>query len=145
MKLLLDRKYKKANYTIGHLYIDGKYFCDTIEDTVRDLHGTKGKAKIYAKTAIPEGTYKITMDVVSPKFKSKSWTKPYGGKLPRLLNVPYFEGILIHIGRNERNSAGCIVVGQNKAKGQVINSLETFDMLMTELLKDKNNITIEIR
>lgn len=145
MKLLLKRQYKKLEYTIGKLYIDGKYFCDTIEDTVRDLHGTNGKAKIYAKTAIPEGTYKVTMDVVSPKFRNVSWAKPYGGKVPRLLNVPYFEGILIHVGNTEKNSAGCIIIGQNKIKGQVINSVETFHNLMKELLKDKNNITIEIQ
>lgn len=145
MKLLLKRQYKKLEYTIGKLYIDGKYFCDTIEDTVRDLHGTNGKAKIYAKTAIPEGTYKVTMNVVSPKFRNVSWAKPYGGKVPRLLNVPYFEGILIHVGNTEKNSAGCIIIGQNKIKGQVINSVETFHNLMKELLKDKNNITIEIQ
>lgn len=145
MKLLLRRLYKKPTYTIGKLYIDGKYFCDTIEDTVRDLHRTNGKAKIYAKTAIPEGTYKVTMDVVSPKFRNANWAKPYGGKVPRLLNVPYFEGILIHVGNTERNSAGCIIIGQNKIKGQVINSVQTFHNLMKELLKDKNNITIEIQ
>ena len=73
MKLKLDRKYKKATYSIGKLYVDGVYFCDTVEDKDRGLTDKdsleKIKAtKVYAKIAIPLGTYKITMGVVSPKF-----------------------------------------------------------------------------
>ena len=73
MKLKLDRKYKKATYSIGKLYVDGVYFCDTVEDKDRGLTDKdsleKIKAtKVYAKTAIPTGAYKITMGVVSPKF-----------------------------------------------------------------------------
>lgn len=38
------------------------------------------------------------MNVVSPKFKDRSWAKPYDGKIPRLLDVPGFEGVLLHPG-----------------------------------------------
>lgn len=111
-------------YTIGKLYIDGKYYCDTIEDTVRDLpekcpYTVKGqvckcKEKVYAKTAIPAGIYEIKM-TYSNKFKRI---------LPLLMDVPHFIGIRIHRGNTEVDSAGCIIIGENKVKGKVINSTQ---------------------
>jgi hypothetical protein len=99
-------------------------------------------------TAIPSGTYDVTLDVYSPKFGPKSFYKETcNGKLPRLLNVKGFEGILIHAGNTDKDSAGCLLVGVNKVKGQVINSRETFKELY-KLLKDKHDkgekITIKI-
>ena len=78
MKLLLKRKAKKENYTIGDLYIDGKLFCNTLEDTDRNLTSTMSKdeiakVKVYGKTAIPTGTYVVDMNIVSPKFGKRSW------------------------------------------------------------------------
>lgn len=151
MRILIDRKYKKELYTISNLYIDGKYFCNTIEDTDRGLTQSTPleeirKKKVSSKTAIPSGIYKVTLDVVSPKYSKNSYYKAVcNSKLPRLLNVPGFDGILIHCGNTEKDSAGCLIVGENKVKGQVINSRSTFEKLYKELLKDKNNITIEIK
>lgn len=151
MKLLLKRVALKPNYTIGHLYIDGEYFCDTIEDKVRDLNKNgvfdNGESKVYAQTAIPYGIYEITMKVKSPKFSLKPEYKWCNGYLPRLLNVKHFEGILIHAGRTEKSSAGCIIIGQNKIVGQVINSMETCKKLYPILQSASNKgdkITIEI-
>lgn len=140
MKLTLKRIALKTTYTIGHLYIDGKYFCDTIEDKVRDL---KKEPKIKGQTAIPYGTYEVITNVVSPRFKDRSWAKPYGGKVPRLVNVPGFEGVLIHPGTDQNSTSGCLIVGQNKIKGKVINSQKTFYALMSKL-KDQKDITITI-
>lgn len=151
MRVLIDRKYKKELYTISNLYIDGKYFCNIIEDTDRGLTQSTPleeirKKKVSSKTAIPSGIYKVTLDVVSPKYSKNSYYKVVcNSKLPRLLNVPGFDGILIHCGNTEKDSAGCLIVGENKVKGQVINSKSTFEKLYKELLKDKNNITIEIK
>lgn len=139
MKLVLHRKYLKNNYTIGKLYLDKGYgqlewICDTIEDKVRDL--TKEK-KVYGKTAIPFGEYEITMNVVSPKYSNYNKYpkyKKYSGRLPRLLNVPMFDGVLIHIGNDETDSAGCVIVGENKLKGKVINSTNSFYRLMDNYL-----------
>ena len=103
MELTLKRIALRSEYTIGKLYVDGKYVCDTIEDTVRDLDKdgkfANGEVKIPGKTAIPYGRYEITMKVKSPKysnFSKYSWAKKYDGYLPRLLNVPHFDGVLIH-------------------------------------------------
>ena len=128
MKLTLDRKYKKDTYSIGKLYIDGVYFCDTVEDKDRGLKASdsldKIKAtKVYDKTAIPLGTYRISMAVISPKFSQKAYYKSFcNGRMPRLLNVKGFDGILIHRGTNADSSAGCIIVGKNTVKGGVTNS-----------------------
>lgn len=143
IKLRLERTYKGVSYTIGKLYLNDKYFCDTLEDTDRGLKSTMSKEeiekiKVYSKTAIPTGTYKVDMNTVSPKFKNRVWAKPYGGKLPRLIDVKGYSGVLIHVGNKPEDTLGCILVGENKVKGQVINSTATFNRLMTELKKDKN-------
>lgn len=151
MKLRLDRFFKGTQYTIGKLYIDNVYFCDTIEDVDRGLLDSMTKEeiqkrKIQNETAIPRGTYNITMNVISPKYSTR---EPYkskcnGGRLPRLLNVKGFDGILIHIGNTHKDSSGCILVGYNKVKGQVINSTDTFLKLYDILKKAKDEITIDI-
>lgn len=152
MKLELKRRFRGPNYTIGSLFINGVYECDTIEDVDRGLTDSMSvdeiKAKkIYGRTAIPTGTYKIDMNTVSPKFKDRSWAKFCGGKLPRLLDVKGYEGVLIHVGNKAEDTLGCILVGDNKIKGQVINSTATFQELYGELLKAKvkgEEITINI-
>ena len=110
MKLRLVRRFKGDTYTIGSLSVNGEKFCDTLEDRVRDLAG--GESKVPGETAIPEGRYRVIVNR-SPKF---------GRDLPRLLDVPQFEGVLIHRGNTAEDSAGCILVGENKVKGKVINS-----------------------
>ena len=141
MELTLKRIALRSEYTIGKLYVDGEYVCDTIEDTVRDLDKdgkfANGEVKIPGKTAIPYGRYEITMKVKSPKysnFSKYSWAKKYDGYLPRLLNVPHFDGVLIHVGNSALDSEACVLVGENKVVGKVINSVNTFRRLMDEYL-----------
>ena len=126
MKLILKRIALRDTYTIGKLYIDGVYFCDTLEDKVRDLNKNgkfdNGEKKVYGETAIPYGTYKVDMNTVSPRFKNRVWAKPYGGKIPRLLNVNSFEGVLIHPGSSDRDTSGCILIGKNTIKGRLTES-----------------------
>lgn len=132
MKLKLHRIFF-SDYTIGKLYINDEYFCDTLEDKVRDL--TK-ETKVFGQTAIPFGTYQIQVSR-SPKF---------GRDLPRLLNVPHFEGILIHRGNTITDTNGCILLGENKIKGMVINSTE-YEIKLVEILKIallKEKVIIEI-
>lgn len=134
MNLKLERRWPCPDYTIGRLSVDGTYFCDTLEDTVRDLCVEK---KVPAQTAVPAGTYRVAMDVVSPKYSNYGrypWAKPYGGRVPRLVGVQHFQGILIHPGNTPADTAGCILVGHNKVKGQVLQSVFTFRRLMDEYL-----------
>lgn len=134
MKLLLKRIALRPTYTIGRLLIDGERFCDTLEDRVRDTNKDgdlldEGEGKVYAQTAIPYGTYGITLNVQSPKYSKRKQYDFCKGYLPRLLDVPHFEGILIHIGNQPEDSAGCILVGENKVVGGLINSTATFTRL----------------
>lgn len=140
MKLILKRTFKGPKYTIGKLYVNGVYECDTLEDTDRGLHETQSlleiqSKKVYGETAIPTGVYKLNMNTVSPKFKDRSWAIPYKGILPRLENVKGFEGVLIHVGNKPQETLGCVLVGENKVKGQVINSTASFNKLMKLLLQ----------
>lgn len=151
MKLLLKRIAKKPTYTIGKLYIDGVYFSDTIEDKDRGLTQNMSldaikRIKVANETAIPTGTYKVTINVISPKFGGKDFYKKNanGGRLPRLLNTPGFDGILIHVGVDQNSSSGCIIVGRNKAVGKVLESKETFTALYKVLQSAKDEIVITI-
>ncbi len=149
MELLLKRRYKGSKYTIGSLYIDGKWFSDTLEDTDRNLSSNMSeeeikKIKIKNKTAIPTGTYKVNMNTVSPKFKDRVWAKPYKGIVPRLMKVPGYDGVLIHPGSNAESTSGCVLVGRNTIKGMLTQSQNTFHALMKILLKEKN-ITLTIK
>lgn len=149
-KVELHRAALRKHYTIGHLYVDGVYVCDTIEDTDRGLTQDDTIAdieavKVKSETAIPKGTYRVTLKVVSPKFGKKDYYKNFcGGKLPRLLDVPGFDGILIHRGNNQNDSAGCIIVGYNKVVGQVVNSQSAFEKLY-KILEGDERIYITIK
>lgn len=147
MKIKLKRIALKKDYTIGKLYIDDVYFCDTLEDAVSDLNKNgkfdNGEKKIYGQTAIPYGTYEVTTNVVSSRFKNRIWAKPYNGKIPRLLNVQSFDGVLLHPGSSQLDTSGCILVGKNTIVGRLTDSQKTFHLLMQKI-KNQKNITIEI-
>lgn len=152
MELLLRRIARRETYTIGHLYIDGRYFCDTIEDKDRGLRQDMQPSVIRATkrkgvTAIPTGRYRVTLDVESPKFSQKKYDKTYGfcgGYLPRLINVPGFDGVLIHVGNTARDTEGCLLVGKNTKVGKVLESRVTFVKLYERLKEAKDSIYITI-
>lgn len=139
MEILLQRVAKKDKYTIGKLYINDQYFCDTLEDTDRDLTQSmteqqiKSK-KVYGETAIPTGIYRVIISY-SNRFKKQ---------MPLLLNVPGFAGIRIHTGNTEKDSLGCILVGKNKAVGKVLESRDTYNKLFSILQKADKKETIKI-
>jgi hypothetical protein len=117
MDILLKRIAKKSTYTIGKLYINGKYVCDTLEDKDRGLAQSMSEAeiskiKVYGETAIPAGKYEV---IVSYSAKFKQY-------MPLLLNVKGFAGIRIHSGNTDKDSYGCILVGRNTVVGKVLNS-----------------------
>lgn len=149
MELRLKRIARKETYTIGRLYVDGKYVCDTIEDRDRGLSQSLPVSVNVAKkrkgmTAIPTGRYRVTLEVKSPrfsKFKSYAWCDGY---LPRLINVPAFDGILIHAGNTAANTDGCLLVGENKVVGKVLNSMDTLKRLYAILKTAKDSIYITV-
>jgi hypothetical protein len=125
--------------------------CDTIEDTDRGLSQTMTdaeikKRKVYTQTAIPVGLYPVTLKITSQKFSKKPYYMKYcGGRVPRLLNVPGFDGILMHIGSTEKSSAGCLIVGYNTIKGRVTKSQQAFEKLYEVLASAKDEIKIEVK
>ena len=141
MKIVLKRIALRDTYTIGKLYIDDKYICDTVEDKVRDINKNgvfdNGEKKVYGETAIPYGTYEV-------KWTYSNRFKKY---MPELLNVSNFSGIRIHSGNTAADSLGCIIVGENKVVGKVLNSRATVNKLYPIIEKGckegKVTITIE--
>ena len=154
MKLELERKWPKATYTIGRLYVDGVLFCNTLEDRDRGLKQSDNldyikTRKVYGETAIPKGTYMVSMNVTSPKYAAVTWYHQLClGKMPRLRDVPGFDGILIHPGNTALDTLGCILVGKNTKVGQLTESKATFKALYKEMKKASDRgevieITIE--
>ena len=142
MEIKVHRKYKKSAYTIGRMYVDGMFFCNTLEDKCRGLDDSMDideilKIKVYGKTAIPTGKYDVKY-VLSPKF---------GRKMPRLQNVKGFEGILIHALNKPEETEGCIGVGLNTQVGRLTTARWYSDLLneqMERAIARGQNITIQI-
>jgi len=138
MELILTRIAKRKTYTIGRLYIreqvmdeylpgyEDRYFCDTLEPTWRDYE--HGAYKVKGRSAIPEGRYAVVISY-SPKFKQ--W-------LPILLGVPKFEGIRIHAGNTAKDTEGCILVGQNREVGKVLDSRKWLNELKQKIVEAKD-------
>lgn len=136
MELNLKRIAKRPTYTVGRLYIDCHYFCDTLEPFCRTLR--ERKDKVPGRTAIPEGRYPV---VITYSAKFRQW-------LPLLVGVPYFVGIRIHSGNTPEDTQGCILPGTNRCVGQVFDSRLTLSRLKRRIVeaKDKGEgvwITVE--
>ncbi len=140
MRLTLMRIANRPTYCIGKLYIDGQYMMDVLEDTDRGLDDSMSeeeilKRKIKGETAIPCGTYEVTL-TYSPKYKKI---------MPLINNVKGYSGIRIHSGNTSKDTEGCPIVGQNKEVGKVLNSRKMYDVLFKELSNTKERIIIDIR
>lgn len=138
MKLLLKRVTLTNKYTKGVLYIDGKFFCHTIEDKVRAKAGMwKRILKVIAQTAIPYGIYPVMV----------TWSNRFKRPLTGVFNVPDFLGIRIHNGTSELSSEGCIIVSHHVAgPGKLVNDKEAMNQLciLIEDAQKKEKVTIEI-
>lgn len=132
MDLLLKRIARRNGYTIGHLYVNGVYIFDTLEDQDRLFYN---KPKIKGQTAIPCGRYEVVLNSYSPRFGQK---EPYKslckGCVPLINNVPQFSGVRIHCGNTASDTEGCLLVGKNTIVGKVTESRECFAMLMNKYL-----------
>ena len=118
MTIRIDRKWKKAEYTISKVYINGRYFgCNALEDTDRGLLQTMQitelqRRKIKGKTAIPRGYYDVRI-TYSPKYKRM---------MPLVVDVPGYSGIRIHSGNSAKDTEGCILFGKNDMVGWISDS-----------------------
>lgn len=140
MDILLERIANRPKYCIGRLYIDGVYFCDTLEDVDRGLDDTMSEqeilsSKVYGETAIPTGIYRVILNY-SPKYKKV---------MPLLTNVKGYSGIRIHSGNTDKDTLGCILVGENKVVGKVINSRAKYEALYKRICQSKGDVKITIR
>ena len=138
MELKIIRIKSNKDFTEGKLYINGVYFCDTLEDKDRGLIqsmsvDTIKTIKVYAETCIPYGTYKVVLSM-SNRFKIV---------LPEILQVKGFTGIRIHAGNNIGASAGCILVGRKCADGMVVDSRKTLNALMN-IIKNEKSLSLKI-
>ena len=140
MRLTLKRIANKKDYCIGKLYINGKYFCDTLEDVDRGLDDSMTEEeirsiKVKEQTAIPVGIYTVLL-TYSPKYKKV---------MPLINNVKGYSGIRIHSGNSSKDTEGCLLVGKNTVVGRLTDSRNTFNALFKRLQqKGSNKITIEI-
>ncbi len=153
MKLTVDRKWKKEGYTIGKLFVDGVFFCNTLEDKDRRLTSTMSIEKIkvmkvFGETAIPSGVYEVKLSY-SPKFANRVWGKKYNGQVPEVLNVKGFAGIRVHPLNTAQDSLGCIGVGKNNVVGMITNSTAYYYKLMDTYiipaLKKNEKVILEIK
>lgn len=144
MELVLQRIAVRDSYTIGRLYLDQQFFCHTLEPRAIDW---QRETKTWGKTAIPSGRYRLSMDIVSPRYSNLRyrWAAPYGGRLPRLLHVPHFEGVLLHVGNSAADTRGCILVGNNTHVGRLTDSIRTFHRLMARLRAAPSPLWITVR
>lgn len=138
MELKIIRIKSNTNFTEGKLYINGFYFCDTLEDKDRGLYQYMSLAeikavKVYGETCIPYGRYKVIL----------SMSKRFGKVMPELLSVKGFVGTRIHSGNTIYDTEGCILVGTKLSEGAITNSRKTFNSLMS-ILKTQKSISLII-
>jgi hypothetical protein len=131
MKIKVVRDTFTDQTTIGKMFINDEYECNTLEDVVR-----KG-AKVFGKTAIPEGTYDVIID----------YSNHFGKEMPHVLNVPNFQGIRIHSGNVAEDTEGCILLGLTRKMNWIGQSRTAFEAFFPKLeiaLMKKEPVTIEI-
>lgn len=123
MKLEVRRNDFSDDCTIGDLSIDGVMFCNTLEDVDRHLELNPG-TKVYGQTAIPRGTYRVTV----------THSDHFNRDLPLLSGVVGFSGVRIHPGNSDADTEGCILVGTKTDKDDwIANSRATFEPLFDQI------------
>ena len=141
MKITLERFIRGTEATIGSLSVDGNWLGWTLEDRVRDDPNPttpQNEGKVFGQTAIPAGTYHVIVNL-SPRLKKR---------MPRLLNVPGFDGILIHKGNDAGDTSGCILIGAKvDSPTRISDCSKVFDELFQKIdyaYGSGEGVTIEI-
>ena len=142
MTITIERKWKKASYTIGRLYVDGDFICNTLEPVDRGLlkgmtAETIKQRKVYGRTAIPAGEYEVEMSMMASKKKLR----------PHVKDVPGFFGVFIHEGNTVKDTKGCILVGDNTQKGCLTKSrrwLLSLGDMIDEAIENGEKVKIKL-
>lgn len=142
MRIRLERIARKEAYTIGRVYVNGEYLCDSLEDRDRGLADTMTEAaiaavKVKGRTAIPTGVYGVVM----------TWSPRFRKTLPLVCGVKGFEGIRVHSGNGPEDTEGCILLGRNRVAGRVLDSrvaCETFNAMVQQAILRGEKITLEV-
>lgn len=131
MELTLQREASTDESTPGKLFVNGRFECFTLEDVVREVPGLRVAAwKVASRTAIPTGTYHVTIDM----------SQRFGKQMPHILNVEDFDGVRIHSGNTSADTEGCILLGQDRnGPDEVINSRAAFNAFFPKLQAAINN------
>lgn len=119
MKIIVKRTLFDDAATIGEMYIDGTFECYTLEDKVRP----PSERKVPGETAIPFGTYPVTID----------FSQHFRDYMPHILGVPGFLGIRIHPGNTPHDTEGCILVGESNEPDELRESRKAFDAFFGKL------------
>ena len=121
MEIVLTRDIHSASSTTGKMVVDGVFECFTLEDLDRGLKSSMSldelkKLKVYGKTAIPTGRYEVTT----------SFSGIFQKEMPLLKNVPDYDEVRIHPGNSDKDTLGCILVGEARSVDWVSNSRAAF-------------------
>lgn len=144
MKIEVIREASNKDCTFGKLYINGKFYCNTLEDVQRDV-------KIKGETAIPKGAYVVTLRNAggkNEKYKEKFGTGHFG--MLYLNNIPNYEYVLIHIGNTKKDSEGCILVGLGKdvKSNSITQSTDAYKLIypiIAKALLNKEKVEITVK
>jgi len=104
MELSLKRFSSQSDDTLGVLSIGGTLECFTLEDEFREV-------KVPGETRIPAMRFEIVLRDEGGMNERYTRKYPYHQGMLWLKNVPNFEYVYIHIGNDEGQTAGCILVG----------------------------------
>jgi hypothetical protein len=141
MEILIQREATRDEFTPGEMFINGEHFCWTLEDAIREIPGRPPvEWKIYGKTAIPVGKYKVVIN----------WSGRFKRQMTHILNVRGFEGIRIHNGMTERNTEGCPLVNYERAKDKRLkdfnrSAMVDLEALVLKALTNKEQVILEIK
>lgn len=138
VELKVNRRWKKATYTVGRWYAGEEYLFNSLEDKDRGLTqkmptGVILQKKVYGETAIPTGRYEVKL-TYSPKFATRTWGKKYGGLVPLIDNVKGYSGVRIHPFNTAKECKGCIGTGLNTKVGQITSATKCYYRLMDEYI-----------
>lgn len=135
MKIRVVREPSVDGATLGCMFLDGHFFCFTLEDEIRERTGAPVASwKVAGATAIPAGNYRV---IVTPSAR-------FGRPLPLLVDIPGFAGVRIHPGNVIGDTSGCVLVGQDRADGRLRNSRVACDRLFEQLHVATGEIWISI-